>query len=699
MKFDHLSFDYDDAGRPEIIESVAAAMARYLSGEKVTGLQVAPRVGKQSIIVLLSNEAKAAGAPFVHCIVPWTNLSYQVVDASRNKKTFDFYKARGTKNVFRADVVETIPHHKYYCSHRNPQTLLCSTVQLLHANINIVVESVKHAIGSTGKRPVFIIDEAQLMGEGQSWYSMIERLVDAGAYIVSMTGTERRSDKKPIVGFEYKEIGESSEKSSTASVFKGVKVNAKGEKVASIATGTLRTVEYEVVPIGSMPVPISRAFDKGWCEGMDVKTFDFEILDISTGEKFNISQANAEKTRPNLIDWLMSDECIKMAAKHVLNDFIRRRVELGLSNAKAMFVTLSDNEHIKSKNGKDKDECANYHARKTRQEFLRQLNNIPASIRAQLGRVNAEICTSMLSDGGPDNASMEKLRRFALTEMDDKGKEPIDVLFVKNMGVVGLDVPALKTMVNLSNNSADTPTTLQANLRIATKWSESDAPALLILPAHCHGLKFRDMCGKWSNKIKVSTFEEDSVSEKLIQTREKEKFEVVEGSGKVHSYSTHKGEVIQGGMDEMETLVGIVRRKYKAANLLSYYQLVETIKQGAFPVSPEDEEAVTEVEDVVTSTTGVVVVNTDDRRKDLDDEEETYSKKTKRLTSCIASYGEDPLQWLDVYRKIDDRAKMICGVRNQRKKDIMDPEVLFELHAALDEAFEIVKSEYMGAIS
>ena len=29
----------------------------------------------------------------------------------------------------------------------------------------------------------------------------------------------------------------------------------------------------------------------------------------------------------------------------------------------------------------------------------------------------------------------------------------------------------------------------------------------------------------------------------------------------------------------------------------------------------------------------------------------------------------------------------------------MDPEVLFELHAALDEAFDIVKSEYMGAMS
>lgn len=687
-----LSFQYEEAGRREIIESVAVAMARYAMGEKITGLQVAPRVGKQSIIVLIANEARAKGVPFVHCIVPWTNLARQVVDANKNQKTFDFYKAYGTSEAFRADVVETIPHHKYYCSYRKPQTLLCSTVQLLHANIGVVVEAIKYAINTTGKRPIFIIDEAQLMGEGRSWYEMIEQLVGAGAYIVSMTGTERRIDKKPIVGFEYTKVSDGEEESFAFSQIKEVKHNENGEKVASIASGVMKTAEYIVKPIGSEPVPISTAFAKGWCEAMDVKTFDFEVMDIASGEKFNVSEASLEKTRSNLIDWLLSDECVRMAAKHVLDDFVRRRVDLGLVDAKAMFVTLSDGEHVKRKGNKEKDECANYHARKVRKEFMRQLNELPSHIRARMGRVNAEICTSTLADGGPDNAAIEKLRRFTLVEMDDKGVEPIDVIFVKSMGVVGLDAPQLKTMVNLSNNSADAPTTLQANLRIVTKWSESDVPALLVLPAHYHSRKFRDMCGKWGNKIKVSTFEEDSVSEKLIKDREKEQFEVVNGSGKVHSYSNHEGLTIQ---EDMESLVIATRRKYKVANTLSYYQLIESIKEGAFPLSEEEKQEIiaNQKEDsTVKSSSGVMVVNTNEERISAQ-ENESYGRKVGRLAGEICNYGVDKDAWQDARHRIDDYAKMICGVRYQKKKDIIDPEVHSQLLAAVDEAFEMVRAE------
>ena len=83
MKLDSLVYYYEDAGRPEILEAVSAAMRRYLKGEKCTGLQLAPRVGKQSIAVLFANEARAQNVPFVHIIVPLTNLSHQIVDAKK----------------------------------------------------------------------------------------------------------------------------------------------------------------------------------------------------------------------------------------------------------------------------------------------------------------------------------------------------------------------------------------------------------------------------------------------------------------------------------------------------------------------------------------------------------------------------------------------------------------------------------------
>jgi hypothetical protein len=691
MKLDSLVYDYEDAGRPEILEAVSAAMRRYLKGEKCTGLQLAPRVGKQSIAVLFANEARAQNVPFVHIIVPWTSLSHQIVDAKKNKRTFDFYKAYGTNEPFRADIVETIPHHKYYTSYTNRPTLFASTVQLLLHNINVIVKSVEYAIQTTGMRPVFIIDEVQLMGAGLPWYEMIEKLIGAGAYIISMTGTERRSDKKNIIGFEFREVEGSKKDPSAHKILKGVRTEDNGDKIASIALGTLSSVEYEIIPTGSTPVPIAMAFDRGWCEGMDVKTFDFQFVDLASGEQFLVSQASLEKTRPNLTDWLQSDECIRMAVQHVIGDLIRRRISLNLKDAKAMFITLSDMDSVKKKKNKHTDEGANYHARKIRNEFKRQFSLLPQSIRSKLGRVNAEICTSMLSNGEPDNAAMVKLKRFTLTEMDDDGNEPIDVLFVKNMGVVGLDVPQLKTMANLCSNSADAPTTIQANLRIVTKWEESSVNALLILPAHYHSLQFRDMCGKWSNKIQVSTFEEDSDYEKVIIEKEIEDCPVIDGSGKVHSYSTHNGDIIE---TDLETTLAAVCRKYKIANTLSHYQLIESIEEGAFPLTDEDfKETLQDKYDNVSSS-GVEVIDVNDERNKIEKNNESFGVKANRLAGQVVRYNDDPKEWLRINKQLIAKAKSKCNIsRYQSKQEIVDPEVLSQLMNALDDAYADIKEE------
>jgi hypothetical protein len=694
MKFNSLVFDYDDAGRPEILEAVSASMKRYLNGAECTGLQVAPRVGKQSIIVLTANEARAQGVPFVHSIVPWANLNNQIVDAQKNKRTFDFYKARGTAEPFRADIVTSIPHHKYYCSYKNSPTLLTSTIQLFYHNIGTIVEAIRYAVASTGKRPIFIIDEAQLMGEGLPWYEMIKKMIEAGAYIISMTGTEKRIDKKPVIGFELIEI-EGSESTESSSQLKNIVTDDNGDKIAAIAFGTKRSVEFEVRPIGSQPVLISTAFDRGWCAPMDIKTFDFEVASLSDGSRFLISQASVDKTRANLADWLRSDECIRVAVEHVLNDLIRRRVDLNLPDAKAMFITLADNDSASKKENSSSKKQTNVHARKVRREFLIQLSLLPSNIRKQLGRMNAEICTSIPSSDEPDDAAIEKLKRFTLTEMDSNGMEPIDVLFVKNMGVVGLDVPELKTMANLSNYSADAPTTLQANLRIATNWNQSNAPALLILPAHHNGRQFCDMCGKWSNKIRVNSFEEDKVVEKKIEEKDREHYEVIDNTGKVHSYSNHNGQTVE---DDMESTIQAVRLKYKAANQLSYYQLIETIKQGAFPLSREDLCLKSMVDQALANNLGVEVIDVNEQRQAITRKnDESFGKKSIRLASKLAHYNTEPEKWRRIHKRLMEKAKLKCGMQKHKTmQDIVDPEVLCQLMACLDEAFQEIKAEGSG---
>lgn len=693
MKLSSLLFDYDDAGRPEILESVNSCMSRYLANEKCTGLLLAPRTGKQSVVVLLANEAKAQGAPFVHAVAPWTNLACQLKDETKNNKTFSLYGPRNTARKFRADVLQSIPHHKYYCAYEEELTLLTSTVHLLHSNVDIVVEAVKHAFHSSGgRRPVFIIDETQLIGIGMPWHETVMKLMKAGAYIVSMTGTEKRLDKRLVVGFEYEEIEEDKKDPSRFRLMRNVRTGEDGRRIAEFMNGTLTTASYKVVPIGSEPVPISKAFERGWCSKMDVKTFDFEVADLASGAQFKISEASQELTSPNLISWLQSDECIRMAVKHVIDDLIRRRVMLGLKDAKAMFITLSDTENVKNNGRKGKDEGANYHARKIREEFFRQLFLLPENIASGLGRIQAEICTSMLANGEPDNSATEKLRRFTLTEMDKHGNTPIDVLFVKNMGVVGLDAPQLKTMANLSNSSADSPTTIQANLRIVTKWDKSDTAALLILPAHYHARKFRDQCGQWSNKISIGTFEEESSDEIILEEKERPTYEVIKGSGHVHSYSTHTGQIVK---DDMEDQITALRRKYKVANAISDYMLIEMINEGLIPFTNAQEVLNSVPEEENAFPQGMVAVDVEEERKEVLKQNESFGKKAGRLANNLVSYREDPERWRKLNCRLVAKAKSKCGIsKYQTMQDIVDPAVLRRLMSALDEAYQELKREF-----
>ena len=80
-----------DGGRPPITKAVSLTLDRYLNGHSEVGHVVPPRVGKSSIIRGAAMELTTAGAPFVLCLSPWTNLADQITSKQKTEEFMRHY--------------------------------------------------------------------------------------------------------------------------------------------------------------------------------------------------------------------------------------------------------------------------------------------------------------------------------------------------------------------------------------------------------------------------------------------------------------------------------------------------------------------------------------------------------------------------------------------------------------------------------
>lgn len=692
MKFPNLKFDYDDAGRIELLQFVDAIVKRYVDDEDCTGVLTPPRSGKATVVSLSALELRNAGAPFVHAVTPWKNLADQLTSSEKIEKTLQFYGARGYKGEITTDSLSSISHHKYWqYGQGNAPTLLASTIHLIHSNISIVEQAIRYAYESTGMRPCYIIDETQLVGQERKWYDTASRLLDAGAYVVAMTGTEVRSDKKLAFGFTYEPVIGVDPTEKRSSVFKGKTTSEDGIEKYEIGVGSSVTTEYKILPIGTEPVYIATAFERGWCAPLEIQLFDFSFnfKKSDENETLNIGNAKPVQLQGIIAHLLQSDECITASVRLFLNELARRRQNPETKDTKGMFITLSDSDHLIAKGDKLKDERANYHARLIKKELKQQLSALNPELRSLLGRMNIEICTSTDLNGEPDQNAANKLHLFTRTSIDEEtGDDPIDVLLVKNMGVVGLDVPELKVMVDLSNLSCCSPK-IQANLRTTTVWMDKQVNATNILPKLPENRKFAEQCGAWGGNVKISEFTEEESKVVNFETKTPPEIEVVKGSAHVAGYYDSHGKVTIG---DHEQTIKAVRRKYPVTHILTVSQILETIKAGGFPLDDNDykDPGPTPKEQVVVNDK-VKIVSIGAKREKLK-KDRPFGKTAQDLTSKLVSYSTDKTLWIETYKRLVNKTKIYSGVpKGQSVENITDPEILLSLVDNLDRSYEEMK--------
>jgi hypothetical protein len=486
----NLQFSYKPGDRPELIEAVSQTVAAYTNGDTCIGHMLPPRAGKSTVIRASGIELKAAGAPFVHLLTPWKNLAKQIHDEAKVEAQLATapYDWDGPYKPYTLSII----NKSTYWKTKKETTLISSTIHLVHKNKDVVVSAVEACIEQGLGRPVFAVDEAHLVGEVSMWWETVEALMTAGAFVVALTGTPGRVDGRLIPGFTAVPLTEKQTKTHTRIKKRGDVYLNKQKQLVRLCTKVDEVYARAEVEFRARGVSVDfvTAFQRGWLQSCEPVPVEFDVRDPETDQIVPLSSVPEGVAQTHLGRWLRSSECCRATAKVAAEQLnLWRKVH---PDAKMLVITTFDTQ-ANSEGGSDFQEdtnACNAHAREFRRAFMDAVVELQGDLGSncvlRLEDLSMEICTSKLDNGEIDDTTTNKLLRFGLTRTDTAGNAPIDVLVVKNMGVVGLDVPECKVMVDLSQIRRG-PVKAQLAFRPLTVWEvEGYKECRYYLPARRH---------------------------------------------------------------------------------------------------------------------------------------------------------------------------------------------------------------------
>lgn len=665
FRYKYLTRIGSDGGRPEILEAANISLERYQRGYKVTGHCVPPRVGKSSIVRIIAIEAFDLGAPFVLHLSPWENLTTQIIDESKSQQFMEIYDVN--TRPFTAQSIKKIKHHKFYvrASHID---MLSATLGLVHANKNMVCDAITYAVETTGKRPIIILDEVHVISESDTakWSNTVTSMIDAGAYVVSMTGTKDRTNSEEIPGFQMTVL--STEDEGEMCTYQGTEINDDGVEVNKLMKNSVSKTKYRMDPIGGVDLEWKVAWDNKWMARMDVIKVDFDVT-LTDGSQVLLSELSASNIRKNLSKHLRNeDKCIPFSVKTGLSRLASWRRDQ--SGTQMLVITGAD---IGSKDR----EGANFHARQVRREIETQYEMLGNEMKADIGSLEIRIATSTNNKGEPDDKAKDYIDEFM--------KGEIDILIVKSMAIVGLDAPSCKINLMLST-LRNGPMALQAITRQLTIWDKCNRSADLIIPYDILAKGLIDKMKAQGGVNEVRTLKEIE----LIEVEKKEKPEKDEsqelGDGRIIGYSDESGNEYDEG--DNEVLIFAIRSRWQLHQMTDPEILV-LYKKGAFQL-PDDEIEKSRLE---LEQRKQKAVNVND---ELAKYEGKFGKSASKFAAKIYSYPTNPGMYRSVLRKIQARAKAMCGVAHLSVSDIEDPEVLKKLIDGLPAAYEYIRKVTRG---
>lgn len=411
-------------GQREAIEMIEARVSR--SGAGTTAIVLPCRYGKSDVARISATILWAAGKVCVSlALSPNELLRDQLGDARRWLTALERYSVNATPRINTI----TKPKKKF---NPNREAFLSATIQLVQANLDLFQDWVESEVHRTGLPVLVFIDECHSTSDGNEWGKIVPVLVQAGAHIVLLTATPERADGNSIPGFNFDVLDEGDVKVwrsrphrerpaelVTVDVYHG-----RMKKVKLIADHTVTFGEAWREPTEGNPIlcKISR------------QTFDPEVR-ATTSENW-LSELAPSKVKEVLGKVVREPKVIEDGCRRLITALDHRRQ----LDPRFQAIVYCGNDFERG------NDSFNEHPKTIKHELHRQRPSL-----------DVHIATSA-------NEGKSVIENFAAGNGD--------VLIVKMMASLGLDLPRAKVGLDLSPTRTF-PSLVQRMFRIATPYEEA----------------------------------------------------------------------------------------------------------------------------------------------------------------------------------------------------------------------------------
>lgn len=394
---------------------------RCWRGERYTSIVLPTRYGKTDVArvstLQMWKEGIVSGALIVE---PNTILVSQALDDNKMRACYGRYDINLPREP-RTYTIESPPRLARL------RTALFSSITTSMASRHLsTLEQWIDYVGreqGRGAPPVVFMDEAHTGSDENTWGKITTTLAEAGAFVVVMTATPFRSDGRPIPGFKFE------------------------RNVVAVDGGGKERVVYEMEPHWITTIQEALEEDNpALCQityqpfGIAGEYIRFD--DIANIEDVVLDDLDESEIRRQYRAALREPIIVEKACRFFLTELQNRRRDPRQSTASGIiFVGNNDPEF---------DNWENQHAQEVR-----------ATINKLSPRLRCEIVVSS------DPNAQDLLERFA--------DGLLDVIIVKQMAALGLDIDHLKVALDLSNTRARA-SFLQRVMRIGTRWDHPGYP-------------------------------------------------------------------------------------------------------------------------------------------------------------------------------------------------------------------------------
>ena len=405
--------------RKQILDAVEMIVERYVAGELLTSISMPPRFGKSDVIRLSALELNAMTEMPAIVTAPWADNADQIMETPAID---DMYSRFGiTFGEFKSHRVRKVTTNEWWKHSTGIPTMLTCTIGLINnkSNQQQFLDGILDMHQRLSARfrvhprvPVFI-DECHLVKDIQAWGKFALRIVENGGYLILLTGT-------PVPGIP----GFANEFGPWVDVIRKITrrqiINGEVKHILQTYEGPQREIR-EIK--ADCAVTWKEAWDLGALAKVNALWIDLDVVDEETNEPLGpLSDLPVGSLNGRLKSIMELPELMAKQVNAGLHRLFQLRSKEATKNTQMLVVTGAD--AFVDEEAREKD--VNVHARQFKKLIEDEQQTFGKNLRVEI------------ATGATENAA-------GIIKQFRKGQ--IEILIVKNMGLVGLDCKPCKVMI------------------------------------------------------------------------------------------------------------------------------------------------------------------------------------------------------------------------------------------------------------